>query len=192
MRVTHASVPSLDTSPCSLVQHHSVGQSPVSTVKVVKLDPCPECVKARTRVVSTRTLRNGTRKRWLRCPECGFRWAAVSGPLPSPKAKPFFSRRGLSELDIKHILLSSESPKKLALRYKCSRQSISSILLGHTFPELHPDIPRRVPSRSKPRVLSGPACTCCIHWSKESCTFDFPEAATDLMFAKDCHLYQET
>jgi hypothetical protein len=153
--------------------------------------PCPECGSPSTFVLRTNTLRNGTIRRRHACRSCTHRWTTLDGPLPDrptyqPRATPY-SPRGLTERDIVAILLSPEPDPTLASLYNCSRQSISNIRLGRTFPTVRPDIPRRTSVRSS--HAPGPTCTTCSHWSGTSCTFGFPEAVTDPTFARDCDLF---
>lgn len=150
---------------------------------------CPECSSGSARVVDTRLLLNG-RKRRLLCRNCGHRWtthepASADEPV---RARRTLCRRGrsLTAEEVRLILLAplTVSNATLGRELEVSRELVRQVRNGYIHAKIHPEIAR--PGGR------GRSCHGCQNWSTSGCSYGFPEPNDEgPSFARDCDLYEE-
>ena len=152
---------------------------------------CPSCSSSHTRVIESRVLYNGARRRRYHCHSCAHRWTAWNGDRPLPGRRP--AARGgnggnkppLTEDQVRLVLTSDLSAVKLARQLGRSSEAIAAIRRGTLHQYTLPEIPRW-PARR--RTLS---CHGCNHWRDGRCGMGFPDPIDDGPgFAEDCAVYQ--
>lgn len=154
---------------------------------------CPSCESSHTRVIETRPLQDGGRRRRHHCHVCEHRWTTWSGEPPKqgrrPGAKPGRSNKPpLTEDEVRLVLTSPLSSVKLARQLGRSKEAIAAIRRGDIHANTLPELPRRQVQR---RPADGPSCRGCAHWTGDSCGMGFPDPLEEgPAFAADCSLYE--
>lgn len=154
---------------------------------------CPSCKSSHTRVIETRALKDGGRRRRHHCHVCEHRWTTWIGELPRhgrrPDARPGHrTKPPLTEDDVRLVLTSPLSSVKLARQLGRSKETIAAIRRGVLHANTLPELPRRQPMR---RPGDGPSCRNCAHWAGDSCGMGFPDPIEEgPAFAADCSLYE--
>lgn len=150
------------------------------------------CLKcgARGRVIESRIALNGTRRQRLHCPACKFRWTVWLGPKPPQGRVPHAVGRTklkplLTEEQIRLVLTSPLSARKLARELNRTPESIFCIRRGQSYRHVAPELPRSL------KKTEGPSCYQCLHWSERQCQIGFPDPVLEGPgFAADCNLYE--
>lgn len=154
---------------------------------------CPSCGASRTRVIETRVVTNGTRRRRHHCHECAHRWTTYLGekPVAGQAGRARSARRGicskpaLTADEVRLVLTSTENGIALGRMLGRTHQAISAIRLGKIHREVCPELPR-LPRRGE----KGLTCLECQHWEGGACGMGFPDPLEDgPAFAADCSLY---
>jgi transposase-like protein len=154
---------------------------------------CPSCSSSHTRVIETRTLHNGGRRRRHHCHFCQHRWTTWLGERPPqgrvPNARP--GRRTqppLTEEQVRLVLTSPLSSGKLARELGRSKEAINGIRRGAFHAKTLPELPRR---QAKRRAIPELSCHACAHWRSSECGMGFPDPIEEgPAFAADCSLYE--
>jgi hypothetical protein len=154
---------------------------------------CPSCSSSHTRVIETRKLNNGGRRRRHHCHVCFHRWTTWAcerppqGRLPNAR-KGYRTKPPLTEDEVRLVLTSPLSSNKLARELGRSKEAIAAIRRGTLHARTLPDLPRRQAMR---RPSSGPSCHACEHWRNDRCGMGFPDPLEEgPAFAADCSLYE--
>lgn len=149
---------------------------------------CPDCGSTDTRVVDSRPLANGDRRRRHKCLTCLVKWdSRWSGKEASAYCTfpPVAKTRLLSDDQARDIMLSTKSTLALAEQYGVSHQAISQMRLG----QVYVDVYQKLQAEGFELAAEGvDLCTACKHWISGGCGFGFPDAGGD--FATDCSLYE--
>jgi len=152
---------------------------------------CPACSSSHTRVILTRLLYNGTRRRRHQCHDCGYRWTTWLGDRPPPGRLP--AARGgnggnkppLTESAVRLVLTSPLSASQLAPQVGRSKEAVAAIRRGTIHRNTLPELPRWA---ARYRTIS---CHDCRHWSHDSCGMGFPDPIDEgPAFAADCSVFQ--
>ena len=104
------------------------------------------------------------------------------------------TQRALSDEQIKVILESKHiAGRRLADIMNVPVNTIQKVRRGFSYVNVHPEIPRWDADQRRVRYSNEmlERCDRCIHWLKERCTMDFPEAR-DIRFASRCSVFKET
>lgn len=161
---------------------------------------CQNCCTGETKVVDTRILRNGVRRRRYSCRICNFRWSAWSGEPPA-KGRVAGSRPGLktkpplTEDQVRLILTSPLSSGKLAKELGRPTETVAGVRRGAFHKNTLPDMPRRKPVSRAPHkqdlLESESSCMLCKHWDSSKCQMGFPDAVEEgPAFAAECSVYE--
>jgi transposase-like protein len=152
---------------------------------------CPSCSSSHTRVIETRPVRNGGRRRRHLCHNCQHRWTTWTGERP-PQGRVPNARKGLrkkppmTEDEVRLVLTSPLSSVKLARELGRSKEAVAAIRRGDIHAKVLPELPRRQAMRS-----SDLSCHTCAHWWRGSCGMGFPDPVENgPAFAADCSLYE--
>lgn len=155
---------------------------------------CPCCSSSHTRVIETRALQDGGRRRRHHCHACEHRWTTWIGEPPKqgrrPGAKPGHRNKPpLSEDEVRLVLTSPLSAVKLARQLGRSKEAVAAIRRGVLHANTLPELPRRQVQR---RPGEGPSCRDCDHWSDATaCGMGLPDPLKEgPSFAADCSLYE--
>ena len=144
---------------------------------------CQQCRGIDFKVIESRLLLSGTRRRRWRCNNCANRWTTrqngASPPRERRPMKPLLRGgvRSLTNAEAASIMVSTFPVSELAKQYDMTHQSISAIKSGRNYRDVFSAL-----------GLSRKGCHSCQHWSREGCSFDFPEAGGS--FSKHCTLYE--
>jgi hypothetical protein len=154
---------------------------------------CPSCRSSHTRVIETRPVRTGGRRRRHHCHECSHRWTTWVGERPfqgrDPNArKGYRSKPPMTEDEVRLVLTSPLSSVKLAREIGRSKEAVAAIRRGTLHARILPELPRRqVQQRPDPSV----SCHACEHWEGDRCGMGFPDPLEEgPAFAADCSLYE--
>jgi hypothetical protein len=154
---------------------------------------CPSCRSSQTRVIETRVLHNGGRRRRHHCHVCSHRWSSWCGDRPrigrAPNAKKGRrTRPPLTQEEVRLALTSPLSAVQLARELKCSTETVAAIRRGAMHATVLPELPRRQAQQQQRSALS---CLACSHWRRASCGMGFPDPLDEGPgFAADCSLYE--
>jgi transposase-like protein len=154
---------------------------------------CPSCSSSHTRVIETRPVRTGGRRRRHLCHNCQHRWTTWAGERPPqgrvPNAcKGRRTKPPLTEDEVRLVLTSPLSSVKLARELGCSKEAVAAIRRGALHARTLPELPRRQTERRADPELS---CHACAHWRSSSCGMGFPDPLDEgPAFAADCSLYE--
>lgn len=154
---------------------------------------CPSCQSNFTKVIETRSLKNGSRRRRVKCKNCTFRWTDYEGERSPPGPKPHADRSKyrpqkppLTPDDIRLILTSPLSSTKIAKLIDRSKQTVTAIRLGEIHRNTCIDLPRWTRKHHQYNP-NGVTCESCRQWIRGRCGFEIPEAALDgVLFAQEC------
>lgn len=144
---------------------------------------CQQCHGIEFKVIESRLLLSGTRRRRWGCTTCGHRWTTKHhGEAPARQRRSAKPRqpggvRSLTNEQAASIMLSPLSNGQLALQYDLTPQAIASIKAGRNYRDVYAAL-----------GLSRQGCQSCQHWIDAGCSFQFPEAGGS--FAKHCTLYE--
>ena len=134
---------------------------------------------------------------WLRCRSCGHKWKvyydrSTQKEIRQTKEVMPPSRRRLTDLEVRLVLLDPRSTPALAKDLGTTHQTIGYIRNGVYRADLWPDIPRQTNERLRVvRRTGAHGCQKCQHWHRGTCSFDFPEAGMP-GFAEECNYYTQT
>lgn len=143
---------------------------------------CPKCRGLDFKVLESRLLLSGTRRRRWHCNTCATRWttkqpnAAPARERRSSKPRLRGGVRTLSNAEAATIMLSTASTRELAQQYDMTHQAIAAIKNGKNYGDVYSAL-----------GLRRAGCHSCQHWNP-GCSFDFPEAGGS--FSKHCTLYE--
>lgn len=134
----------------------------------------------------------GRRKRRYLC-ENGHRWGVVGDFGDQTKIKKNPSERSLSPDQVKFILLSTLSNRKIAEELSVGIGPVTKVRLGECYADLFPEIDRStIPSKlfnknlKKGTKVHYKLCTGCIHWDT-GCSIGIPDQITlGTGFAHEC------
>lgn len=157
---------------------------------------CEKCGAAVSRILESRPLREGGRRRRKSCHSCGHRWTeyvdAEGKPcerprIPDPvwlwKPRP----RKLTEAEVLRVLTEELGDREMAEAVGVSRQMVAQIRTGAAWATFRPELPRR---ETRPR---GRSCERCRHWIGTVCDFGFPDPIEEgPEAANDCSMYDRT
>lgn len=144
---------------------------------------CENCRGIDFRVVESRLLLCGSRRRRWECNNCAHRWTIKqenAGPVRERRCTRQRLRGGgrtLTDAEAATIMLSANSTRQLAQEYGVTHQAIAAIKAGRTYRDVFAAL-----------GLNPKGCRSCQHWSQNRCSFEFPEAGGD--FSLHCSLYQ--
>ena len=151
---------------------------------------CPSCKNGRMRVIETRNLLNGTCRRRYMCQQCNYRSTIWDGERPPPGWVPSYSRRKgstkprLTIEEVRLVLTSHLSSRKLSSQIGRSRGAINDVRRGRRRANVLPELPRLLAAQHKALVLS---CHKCANWRRGHCAMDIPDPITEgPSFARDC------
>jgi transposase-like protein len=156
---------------------------------------CPSCSSSHTRVIETRPVRNGGRRRRHLCHNCQHRWTTWTGERP-PQGRVPNARKGrrtkppLTEDEVRLVLTSPLSSVKLARELGRSKEAVAAIRRGDLHAKVLPELPRR---QAKRRAIPELSCHACAHWRSSECGMGFPDPIEEgPAFAADCSLYERS
>lgn len=153
---------------------------------------CPVCSSDQLRVIESRPLANGTKRRRHHCENCQHRWTSWDGPrlkpgrLPGAAAPPKVYRPRLTEDEVRLILTSPDSSTKLGRQLGRTREAIAQVRRGESYSRVLPELPRwQIQRRTE-------SCHDCIHWLADRCGMGFPDPLLEgPLFAADCAAYRQ-
>ena len=147
---------------------------------------CPLC-DARANVIRTRVIADGS-KRWrIVCSSqsCGHRWTAAQGQPLRSDAAGCQKKPQLTEDQVRLILTSGLSLRRLVPLVDRSPPVISAVLTGKSYAELCPDLPRREAWQTQR------SCLKCRYWDHGHCREGWPDPiAEGTGFAQYCDDYE--
>lgn len=74
---------------------------------------------------------------------------------------------------------------RMAAKLELHKATVRNVRLGNILGHIHPELPRWTAGRRPSRT-----CHTCRHWTKECCSFGFPEQIQNgIRFAEECGLY---
>lgn len=172
---------------------------PLEVSKARHLSPhtmdCPECHGTSSKVIETKVLTNGTRRRRYRCLACEHRWTEWTGERPPRGGVGTTHRRGkrkgrLTTAQIRLVLTRRDLNNRqvgelIGCSYECVRQIRAGIIYGHVLPDLI-----RPNAKDQRLAADGPSCLKCAEFPNGECSYGFPDPLEEgLTFAADCELY---
>lgn len=98
--------------------------------------------------------------------------------------------RQFTEEEIKYILTSGESIKKLKKRFRCGHGAIKNVMTGKTHSNVAPYIKRQ----PMPLVDGASTCYNCLHWTsgKNQCDLGHVDPLEEgPLFARDCSSFKK-
>lgn len=142
---------------------------------------CQQCSSPDCKVVESRLLIDGTRRRRWQCRHCEARWtthAQDAGPAKlRRKPKPrLHGSRTLTDAQAADIMLSDVPIRELARVYDMTHQAITLIRAGRVYRDVYAAL-----------GLQSLGCQSCKFWDSK-CSFGFPEAGGT--FSQECTLYE--
>lgn len=142
---------------------------------------CQECRSSACKVIESRLLLDGTRRRRWHCFDCANRWTTHgqdAGPAKARrKPKPrLHGSRTLTNAQAAEIMLSDLPIRELARVYDMTHQAITLIRAGRVYRDVYASL-----------GLERHGCQSCKFWDTK-CTFGFPEAGGT--FSNECTLYE--
>jgi len=155
---------------------------------------CPFC-GSEAKLIDSRVLKQGRRRKYL-CGD-GHSWSVFSEPgEKQQKKKSVLIKRTFNDEQIKEILLSTLSNKKLAAKFSVSHGSIAKVRAGETYADLYPEIDRAsLPSKVLNKIVKlgekveWEVCENCVQWD-DKCCLGFPEQLLfGSRYANECSAY---
>lgn len=164
---------------------------------------CPECNSEFVKLVESRILANGSRRRRIQCCTCEYRWTDYDGEKPSSDPQ---DKSPLTDDDVRLILTSDLSGNELAPMINRSAQTVAAIRKGTMYRNMCPDLPRwnairreamyrrrrPDPPRWNDRYNpNGLTCASCYQW-RGVCGLGIPESALEgVLFAQECAVFDD-
>jgi transposase-like protein len=147
---------------------------------------CSECSSTNTAVIESRVTPYGRRQRVL-CRGCSHRWTNLIGDPQQVRKHTRRDAGGLTEDEVRLILMSTQSVRDLAAELRVSRGAVHGVRTGELHAQVAPEMPRQP---AQPRRLS---CTSCRFWDPEAvrpCKEGWPDPETDgPRYANECGDY---
>lgn len=147
---------------------------------------CPKCSCSGS-IIRSRFIADGSKRLRVECrsQNCRHRWTVAIGKPLREDAERCAQRPPLTEAQVRFILTSGLSLRKLSPVVDRSRPVISAVLTGKAYADLCPDLPRRAPWQNQR------TCLRCIKWTGDDCELGWPDPVIEgPEFARYCDDYE--
>lgn len=157
---------------------------------------CPICSSTSAKLIESKLLVSGQRRRRRECHRCQHRWTTWEQvgpprpkPPPRPRKPPAPPQPQLTPDQVRQILTDQRPHKTMARAIGRSREAIRQVRHGIIHAAVHPDIKRWDRQPPPEPAVAGITCQQCQHWA-DRCTFGYPDPLIEgLTFAQDCIMY---